>query len=220
MYKVYKHTNKINGKIYIGITSNTLKQRWNGGYNNNKHFSDAIKKYGKDGFESEIIADNLTKAQAEQMERDYIKKYDTTDHTKGYNIELGGNSNGKHAEETKRKISQAQKGRPLTEEHKKHLRKPHNFTLTDKNRKILSDRMRGNKYTLGFKHSEETKRKMSEAHKGLLCKKVFCSDGNIFESVTAAADHYGLTRHTVMNMCNGKTKRSNNSKLKFSYEEV
>lgn len=47
-FKVYKHTNIINGKIYVGITCRNPKIRWaNGkGYGSNIFFSRAIKKYG------------------------------------------------------------------------------------------------------------------------------------------------------------------------------
>ena len=47
-YCVYVHTNKFNGKKYVGITSMNPKDRWkNGnGYSNNSYFTNAIRKYG------------------------------------------------------------------------------------------------------------------------------------------------------------------------------
>ena len=93
-YIVYMHRNKVNGKVYIGITGGTPERRWgyNGrGYEYNIYFYNAIKKYGwNEGFDHIIIALNLTKTEAEEMEIDLISKYDATNKSKGYNIQKGG----------------------------------------------------------------------------------------------------------------------------------
>ena len=76
-YKVYCHT-LFDGRKYIGITCQKLNNRWrkNGeGYKTTIHFYRAIQKYGWNKFQHILIADNLTKEQAEQMEIDLIKKY-------------------------------------------------------------------------------------------------------------------------------------------------
>ena len=63
-YKVYIHTNKINNKVYIGITKKHVNDRWgrNGvGYKNNaKAFYSAIEKYGWDNFYHEVLYEHLT----------------------------------------------------------------------------------------------------------------------------------------------------------------
>lgn len=66
-YKVYKHIFP-NNKVYIGITQQTLKRRWqNGrGYYKNTFISKAINKYGWENVKHEILFENLTKEQAEQ----------------------------------------------------------------------------------------------------------------------------------------------------------
>lgn len=112
IYKVYKHalpvsvSGKENDMVYIGITSINPEDRWrNGlGYWNNKYFYNAIKKYGWDNFQHIIVADRLTKAEAENMEIDLIRQYDSSNRLYGYNIELGGNSFGKHSVEVIEKI--------------------------------------------------------------------------------------------------------------------
>lgn len=61
-YTVYMHTNKTNLKRYIGITGQTVQERWRDGkgYKSCILFNRAIQKYGWDGFEHEIVASNLT----------------------------------------------------------------------------------------------------------------------------------------------------------------
>lgn len=125
-YIVYKHTNKINKKVYIGITSQTPENRWkNGNGYTSMYFERAIKKYGWDGFEHEIICENLSKKDACNIERILIKSFRSYDPNYGYNKTLGGDGGGMfnkhHSEEAKRKISEARKRDGFTEEHKKHI---------------------------------------------------------------------------------------------------
>ena len=67
-YKVYVHVNKINGKIYIGQTKQTLEQRYKNGYEHCRHFWNAIQKYGWDNFEHIILVDNLSLDMANILE--------------------------------------------------------------------------------------------------------------------------------------------------------
>lgn len=90
-YKVYKHENKINGKVYIGITSQNLERRWQKGSGYERTlFGNAIKKYGWDNFSHEIIAENLSKETACVMEKEMIAKYKSIDPEHGYNRSIGG----------------------------------------------------------------------------------------------------------------------------------
>ena len=135
-YIVYKHTNKVNNKSYVGITSQPLNNRGrrNGiGYRECICFYNAIKKYGWDNFEHEIILENLTKKEAEQKEIELIAQYKSNQREYGYNIQSGGNSTGRMAQETKEKISSKLKGTKFTDEHKRKIseaqigKKNHNF---------------------------------------------------------------------------------------------
>lgn len=49
-WKVYKHTCKVNGLIYIGITARSIEVRWEKGYRNNKKLYKDILSYGRAGF--------------------------------------------------------------------------------------------------------------------------------------------------------------------------
>jgi len=86
-YNVYKHTNLINGKSYIGITSQKCENRWgiNGkGYELQPKFYHAIQKYGWDNFEHKILYTDLDKDTALQIEADLIQKYNSIEN--GYNV--------------------------------------------------------------------------------------------------------------------------------------
>lgn len=96
IYKVYKYTNLVNGKIYIGQTIESLEMRaGHNGYKYRKctYFYNAIKKYGWDKFTVEILQDNLTREQANEFEIKYIKLFNSQDPNIGYNISDGGNTN-------------------------------------------------------------------------------------------------------------------------------
>lgn len=92
-WKVYCHTNKVNGKKYVGITSKSLKHRFgtNGiRYIQSRYFWCAIEKYGWENFTHELLFDGLTKDEACSMEKKLIAEYGTRDRSKGYNIRSGG----------------------------------------------------------------------------------------------------------------------------------
>lgn len=92
-YSVYIHTNKVNGKKYVGVTTMKPETRWGNGrkYKNNTHFTSAIDKYGWDFFDHYIVeVDSAEKMYA--LEKFYIDFYHTTDPDKGYNRSLGGDS--------------------------------------------------------------------------------------------------------------------------------
>lgn len=123
-YVVYKHTNKINNKVYIGITGKSPEDRW--GKNGNKYskksqpiFYNAIQKYGWDNFIHEILFEKLTKKEAYEKEKELIAFYDSTNHEKGYNCSTGGEASAcgcKWTEEHKKKISMSLIGHEISAE--------------------------------------------------------------------------------------------------------
>lgn len=136
LFYVYAHINKINGKVYIGMSKReNPNDRWrNGrGYSYNWHFSQAIQKYGWDSFDHEIIAANLTEEEASNMEKTLIEKLQTTKRENGYNFAEGGYNNrglsgelnpfwNKRPEAAIAASVAARKGRPLSEETKEKIR--------------------------------------------------------------------------------------------------
>lgn len=90
-WSVYIHTNKLNGKRYVGITSKIPEKRWQNGFGyHGQPFYKAIKKYGWDNFDHEIIASHLTKEEAENFEKILIQKLDSYIKRNGYNVSIGG----------------------------------------------------------------------------------------------------------------------------------
>jgi group I intron endonuclease len=94
--KIYKITNNINGKVYIGQTVKSLKERfekhcWRTTNNDLYHFNMAIKKairkYGKENFTIELIEEVET-SKLDEREVYWISYYDS--YNKGYNCTLGG----------------------------------------------------------------------------------------------------------------------------------
>lgn len=151
-YCVYKHTNKVNGKVYIGQTGIAPEKRWNEGkgYKKCTYFYSAIQKYGWGNFEHEIIASNLTLEEANELEIKLIEQYEARNTEKGYNLKSGG-SCGELAESTKLKLAEAATGRKMSE----HTRE-----------RLKQSRIGKPGPMLGKKHKEETKKKISEAIKG------------------------------------------------------
>lgn len=144
-YSIYMHITP-NNKRYIGITCQDPKKRWGNGNNYSKqpYFSNAIKKFGWNNIKHEVLFTGLTKEEAEQKERELIAFYNSADRRYGYNIDLGGKSKGRCSEETRKKISEAQKGK-----------KPSEYML-----------QRAKEVNTGKICSEETKRKISLAQIG------------------------------------------------------
>lgn len=135
---IYKTTNLINDKIYIGQDARHNPKYLGSG----KILRLAIKKYGKENFKKDIleIVDDITKAA--EREAYWIEFFNARNHEIGYNILSGGISwiGMHHTEETKNKISET--------------RKNNKSAVGEKNAMF------------GKKHTEESKQKMSKSSKG------------------------------------------------------
>ena len=130
-YVVYCHTNKINGKRYVGITSQRPERRWNNGkgYKASSRFYSAIKHYGWENFSHEILFMNMTRDEAIHKEKELISKWLLTNKNFGYNMTTGGENHSyygrRHSKETRQKISNSHKGIKASAETKMKLRQAH-----------------------------------------------------------------------------------------------
>ena len=96
---IYKITNQINNKIYIGLTTCSLEYRWvrhiieSKNINNTKHLYKAMRKYGIENFTIEVIDKTNDFKKLGELERYYIRKFNSTNPKIGYNLTQGGESN-------------------------------------------------------------------------------------------------------------------------------
>lgn len=106
---VYKHTNKINNKVYIGITSRKPEIRWGPEGKNyiedKSHFGRAIKKYGWNNFEHTILYEGLSEEDACNKEQELILEYQSFNNKYGYNRTMGGDKLVKYTKESKEYLS-------------------------------------------------------------------------------------------------------------------
>ena len=179
---VYKITNTLNNKTYIGISVNEPTQgriRKHLAGHGNRIIANAVKKYGRDAFTYDILEANVFDEFLPDLEVAYIAKFNTVA-PHGYNLTYGGD----HAipsKDARQKLSEAVKGKKnpnfgkvLSEEHRRKIseankgkkRKP----LSKEHRRKISEANKGTKNQFyGKRHSVEARRKMSDAHRGRKC---------------------------------------------------
>ena len=223
MYTVYQHKNKINGKIYIGITSQKPEDRWGSqgcNYKSSLHFYSAIQKYGWNNFEHNILFTGLTKKQACLKEQELIKEYDLMNREFGYNSTSGGDIFVMN-EETKQKISQAMMGNqnalghPCSEEKKKKIRDAQKGRkFTEEHKQKLSEAAKNRHVPC----SEDKKQTLKEkSHK----KPVYCEElVKVFESVQECGRQLGIPATNISKLCNGRGKTLKGYHLRYYSDTI
>ncbi len=132
---IYKITNLVNKKIYIGLTKNPIQLRWKQHIDNTKsrrkktYLSNAIIKHGKENFTIEIL-ETVPLEILKSKEIEYIALYNSRDRSVGYNVTLGGDGcNGapswckgltKDTNESVKRVSESQMGQNNSFYNKKH----------------------------------------------------------------------------------------------------
>jgi group I intron endonuclease len=171
---IYKITNIINGRVYIGQTVMTLARRWSQHSTSKKNspMYNAFRKYGREAFTIEAICSALSPEHLNELEQYFIKKYDCLV-PKGYNLTSGGDSAFTRSQETKDQQRDSMLGHTVSEETRAKIsatlmgrpgvRK--GMTHTDEAKAKISAAQTGRKL------SEATKAKMSAAHKARLAGK-------------------------------------------------
>lgn len=123
-YFVYCHTNKANGKKYVGITSQRPLERWQNGkhYSRHKAFYSDILKYGWENFRHEVLYSGLSEEEAKKKESNLIIEWDLLNDELGYNKQKGGKI-PKQSASTIEKLSELNKGDKNPFYNRKHTKK-------------------------------------------------------------------------------------------------
>jgi group I intron endonuclease len=237
-----------NKKKYIGITCQETKKRWayGYGYKTNNYFFKAIQKYGWNNIEHIIVAENLNKEDACEMEKNLIKKYRSNNAKYGFNFSTGGEApyGVEFTEERKKKISNAKKGHIVSDETKEKIRiantgiNNHNYGkhLSKEVRNKISESNKGKKLTEEHKSklyqlwkkghtpwnkgkitSQETIEKIKVAKKQ---KDILCVETNIkYDSLRDAFKNTNINFHHIAEVCKGQRKTAGGYHWKY-VEEV
>lgn len=197
--RIYLIVNNINGKMYVGQTTQSLEARWK------QHqleprctaIHNAIKKYGPHSFDMFEIATAESISQLNELEEALISDLKTLS-PNGYNLRSGG-LNKKHSEISKAKMCEVQK--VVYKSNWGNGRYPNTGTKF-----TLEQRLRQSKAHLGKKHTPE----QIEKRRLKLMKPVLCITTNVaFQSIDHAALAHGLShQHMARIAKNGKTTKS------------
>lgn len=223
-YTVYLHINKVNGKVYVGITSMKVENRWREGkgYKKCEIIDKAILKYGWSNFEH-IILYKTSKNRAIVLEKALIKFYKNKGMS--YNISGGGEGAGTVSEYTKEKLRQY-KG----EKSSMFGKHPSKETIEKRisTRRALGHYSKDTSWLAPYrlrkgKESPMYGRKPSEntllAHRRVILQ--FSLDGEFireFNSIKEASEEISISKSAIVHCLKGKTKKAGGYKWKYKYE--
>lgn len=197
---IYKITNNINGKIYIGQTIGTVKNRFDEHCRSSKcntPIDKSIKKYGRDNFLVETIIETDSIDELNELEIFYIDKYNSTDKSIGYNICKGGKGTMgyHHRADSCAKMAESRIG-IFAGEKNPFYGKHH----SEEQRAKWSRERRGRRLT------DEWKANLSKTSPNKVA--VICTTtGERFESMVEAGKRYGINPCYISRICRGKMKR-------------
>lgn len=233
---VYKITNIINNKVYIGQTIQKLEARWKkhcGKHNGCLAISSAIKKYGKENFIIQQLDTAETMDQLNEKEIYWIAFYNSTNNKIGYNLTFGG-KNAKRTEETCKRIGDSKRGIKPSEETRKKLREARACRVfSEETKKKISDSKIGKKRSpeyckkmldKKYRHSNEIKTKMSQIalEKSIYSKSIIVIDSNNnefkFKNVESAAIALNLKKYSIGCVLSGNRKTLYGFKFKYNTE--
>ena len=173
MTGIYKITNLVNSKVYIGA-SRRIEARWCQHRNGHTAIAEDLQTFGLDNFKFEVLLE-CPEDMLCQWERDMIALYDADDPEKGYNNPKDrpyslkaseshrGTHRTPHSEEAKRRMSEAHKGQKAWNK---------GIPFSEETKRKISEALKGRpSEKKGIPLSEETKRKISEARKEYWRKK-------------------------------------------------
>lgn len=199
---IYKITNKINGKIYVGKDLHNNQNYYGSGI----LIQNAIKKYGIENFEKSILENCTDKNHLNQQEKYWIKYLNTQDRNIGYNIHGGGDGgdtfSGKHhTENSKSKSSESNKktwSDPILRKKHSDARKEISHLIKPKVIDWWTDERRRERSELTkSKWTDEMRNSVSNKMKEIKKKKIVCENVQ-FNSITEAIEGMNMSYHMIM----------------------
>lgn len=244
--KIYKITNIVTNKIYIGKTIKTLTERmsrhfWSAIKNSPYYLHKSIKKYGKENFIIEEIEVCNSLEQLNEREIYWIKELNSKI-PNGYNMTDGGEgadtfTNNPNKEIIRKKIRDKLIGKKLTKKHIKNIiigKK--NNPMSDENRQKISIINKNNKYALGYKHTnnakikisknhrriqtEETKLKLSQAHTGKTLSQEHCKKISELKKGNTYRKGKKHSKETIEKMKKSHSNISEETRLKMKLSHL
>ena len=211
MYTVYQHINKINGKVYIGMTSRSLKERFGNNGNNyttSPSFFNAIQEYGWDNFDHIILYEGLTESEACKMEQKMISKFDSMNPEFGYNQASGGNNNFKMAKEAREKLSKSKIGNKNGEGHPCSEEKKRKISEVQKGKKFTQEHREKLSIAAQNRHvpcSEEKGKTLSNSYPNK--KQIYCVElDTVYESTQECGRQLEMSASNIVAVCRGRHK--------------
>lgn len=167
MYIVYLLTNKINNKIYVGVTNNYPKRmREHKAAKNNFPISRAIRKYGWENFDSQILFESVDCSHTYLVaESKFIKQYNSQNPDVGYNLTSGGQETPGYtpSKETRLLMRNRKLGKKLGVQQKRSISESNKGRVfSESTRKKISEKLKGNKNFAGKTFTEATKKLLSQ----------------------------------------------------------
>lgn len=195
IYSIYKATNTINGKVYIGFDSkwpNRQKIHKRKYKYQNQKFYDAIKKYGWNNFAWELIYQSKDFEHClKTMEPFFIKEYSS--YKNGYNMTFGGEGviGYKHTPEIRKKISFIQTGKKLSTQHKNNI----SVSNMGKNKKPMSEQQKI-KISNKLKGNVPWNKGIKTGQKSPNCKSIVINN-EFYDSKLAAMNKLNLSLYKI-----------------------
>jgi len=221
-YKVYVWTNCENGKKYVGTTKcKSLENRAGIGgyyYQGSPCFYSAIKKYGFDKFHGEILKDGLTRKEAAEVEKHFIREFHTCDASHGYNLQEGGFPDCEFdGTERARKISKTLKATRSTPAYREIMRQRALTMWEDPSKRAAILAKRAGKYTGRSPVSifwKEANRCFSDLHKA--SKVMGISISTLSKALSGTAEGEEVTKYSRKHKTTYTVCRTTNVHVKES----
>lgn len=222
---IYKTTNILNGKIYIGQTSKDLDTEYLG---SGRIIMKAVKKYGKHNFKREVLEECDSKEYMNEREKYWIQHFDSINRNIGYNVSTGGEG-GNLGPEVNKLLSELSKNKITVKDIDGNT-----FSIDKNDNRFKTGELVGvrkgtaasnkgipmsneQKEKLKGPKTEAHKENMSKSKKGKCLKPIIClNNGITYSGSKEAAEKLGLTIPNVVAVLKGRAKKTKGYSFEYA----